>query len=74
MPFLIVERYNFGGLPEPGWLYLENCLANCDWTGVRYAPKTAAEKKNALDKLIGSAKWKVSLDDDDRNFLAKQVK
>jgi hypothetical protein len=74
VPFMIVGGYQLGGVPEAGEWYLDYCLAECDWNGFRYAPKTAAEKAKALDKLIRSPKWKRPLDDDGRDFLAKQVK
>jgi hypothetical protein len=75
VPFLIVHGYrSLSGPGESGAQYLAYCIANCDWAGFRYAPKTAAEKEKALDKLIRSPKWKQPLDDDGRDFLSKQVR
>ena len=53
---------------------VELCIAECEWNRVPFGSKTIAERQQALDKLVHSAKWKKPLDDDERDFLAKQAK
>jgi hypothetical protein len=74
VPFMSVRGYFLSGKAESSEQYLSYCLANCDWTGFRYATKTAAEQTNALDKLIRSNKWKRPLKDYERDFLTNQVR
>ncbi|MDB5306218.1 MAG: hypothetical protein JWO38_420 [Gemmataceae bacterium] len=74
VPFLVVRGYVLGGYPEPAREYLDYCLDKCDWSTKKYKPKTAEEKQKALAKLMASDKWKVPLTDDEKRFLADQIK
>lgn len=74
IPFLIVRGYRLLKQSEPATWYVEYCLQKCDWTTIRYNPKTADEKKDALAKLLASTKWKAVLDARDREFLAAQIR
>jgi hypothetical protein len=58
VPFLITNGYNLGGEPESGESYLRYCLANCDWTTARFAPKSLSEKTRAAHKLSASPRWR----------------
>jgi hypothetical protein len=40
----------------------------------KYSVKTAQQKRDTLEKLLASDKWKATLDDSDRKFLADQIK
>jgi hypothetical protein len=73
IPFLIARGYLVAGFPEPAEKYLDYCLENCDWNPVRYVPKTAEEKTQALGKLVKSPKWKRPLDEQEREFLMSQI-
>ena len=73
VPFDIVWGYsNFGAPPQPRE-FIRYCLANCDWSKTRFAPKTELQKKAALAKLIASSKWRKTLEKSDRDFFAAQI-
>jgi hypothetical protein len=57
VPFFVVRGYALGGVPESGESYLQYCLANCDWSTVRFNVKTATEKTRAVAKLMLCKKW-----------------
>jgi uncharacterized protein YceK len=73
VPFHVVTGYLLGGFPEPGSNYLKYCLAECDWTGEKYKPKTAVEKQAALAKLVASPRWKTPLTPEQVKVLAAQI-
>ena len=57
VPFMVVQGYTIGGLPESDESYLHYCEVNCDWTDVKYSVKTVQQKQNALAKFTSSDKW-----------------
>ena len=57
VPFMIVAGYILGGMPEPDESYLHYCETNCDWTDLKYTPKTDQQKRSALEKLLSSDEW-----------------
>jgi hypothetical protein len=73
IPFDITWGYSIHGAPEPPQEYVRYCMANCDWSGIKFEPKTGQQKKEALAKLIASPKWRTPLDQRDRDFLAAQI-
>lgn len=74
VPFLVVTGYIVGGFPEPARDYLRHCIDTCTWNTEIFKPKTAAEKRTALAKLFASPKWKKPLTDEEKDFLADQIK
>lgn len=70
VPFMITGGYTVAGFPEPREKYLVYCLTNCDWSTVRFTPRTTAEKNQALDKLLASPKWKTP---PGREFFSSQI-
>ena len=60
MPFKVL--YGGGGMngggPESGASYLRYCMTNCDWSAFRFHEPSFAEKRNPLQKLISSSKWR----------------
>ncbi len=74
IPFLITRGYILGGVPESPTQYLKYCLKTCDWNPHSFASKSKAEKQAALEKLLSSEKWKRKLNEDEREFLASQIK
>jgi hypothetical protein len=73
VPFLITKGYSLIGLPETSEAYLEYCETNGDWSAFRYSVKTTQQKRDALKKLFASDKWKATLNDTERKFLANQI-
>jgi hypothetical protein len=73
VPFLVVTGYFGAGAPESDELYLRYAETHLDWSAVRYAAKTPQEKRDALEKLFASPRWKTPLDASDRNFLGDQI-
>ncbi len=73
VPFDITGGEMLGGLFESDEDYVQYCLDNCDWSPQRYRVGSAAELQAALDKLLGSPKWKRPLNEDDREILAAQI-
>jgi hypothetical protein len=74
VPFLITTGYALRGRAEPASSYVKYCLRNCDWSSERFRPKTQKEKQNALARLLASPKWGTPLGDQDKAFLASQIK
>jgi hypothetical protein len=74
IPFLIVDGYVLAGKPESPERYVDYCLKECDWGTADYKPRAAEEKKKALKSLITSKKWKQPLTDEEKKFLAAQIK
>jgi hypothetical protein len=73
IPFLITYGYVVGGLPESDESYLQYCETHGDWSTFRYSVKTAQQKRDALNKLFASDKWKTTLTDSERKSLAEQI-
>jgi hypothetical protein len=74
VPFCVVAGYTLGGQPESPEQYLDYCLKECAWGATEFKPRTAVEKEKALEALLASKKWKKPLTDDERKFLAAQIK
>ena len=74
IPFRLTCGYNLGGVAESSGMYLAYCLRDCDWVAQSYCLKSDAEKKDALEILLASPKWKKPLSASDRAFLAAQIK
>jgi len=73
VPFIIVRGYSMFGAPERPYMYVRYCMTNCDWSSLRFKPKTEEQKKKALAKLIASQKWQRPLEQEDRDFFAAQI-
>jgi hypothetical protein len=73
VPFLITGGYELLGAPERDEGYLRYCETNGDWTAFKYDAKTAEQKRDALQKLLASDKWKVALNDRERKFFSDQI-
>lgn len=54
VPFFITYGYHLAGMPESSEKYLSYCEQNCDWSTLRYQPKTPEQKRAALDKLLAT--------------------
>lgn len=74
VPFVVIKGYAIFGFPEMADHYLKYCVETCDWNPDKFKAKTADEKKKALEKLLASKKFKEPLTDDEKEFLAKQIK
>jgi hypothetical protein len=76
VPFLIVNcSARVGsGWPEPTSDYLDYCIKDCDWSATEFKPLNAEQKKNALNKLLASKKWKVPLTDEEKKMFEAQIK
>jgi hypothetical protein len=74
VPFLITQGYSLGGRAEPAESYLKYCMRNCDWNSAPFKPKTEHQRRQALDKLLASPKWKAQLGAPEKAFLSSQVK
>jgi hypothetical protein len=73
VPFLIANGYILAGLAETSEAYLRYCETQSDWSVVRYSEKTTQEKRDALNMLLTSRKWKTVLTDPERKFLTDQI-
>jgi hypothetical protein len=74
VPFFVVKGYTGFGSPEDAKDYLDYCVKNCDWNPLKSKPKTADEKRKALEKLVASPKWKKPLSDDEVSMSKEQIK
>jgi hypothetical protein len=75
VPFLVVRGYMNEGIVDPHYMesYVRYCVANCDWSSVRFTTKTMEQKKDALTKLLASHKWRQSLEAYERDYLKAQI-
>ena len=73
IPFLVVQGYGIGGLPENPADYVRYCLTQCDWNTEHFRLRSPAEKRKALEKLLASHKWTRPLYMEERKFLASQT-
>lgn len=74
VPFLITRGYALAGHPEDPREYVQYCLRACDRNPYRYRLRTAEEKHRALEKLLGSSRWKRPLEIDEERFFAAQIR
>ena len=75
VPFLITRGYSLGGKAELGKDYLKYyCMKECDWNTAAFKTVSPKDKQAALAKLLVSTKWKGRLSDEDKKFLAEQIK
>jgi hypothetical protein len=73
VPFAIVGGYSILGAPPESQAYIRYCMTNCDWSGIKFEPKTEQQKKDALAKLIASPKWRRQIEQRDRDFFTAQI-
>jgi len=76
VPFLVLRGRQIGGLdgsPEAATAYLDHCLEVGDWSGTAFFPKTDAERKAALEKLLADPRLKDKLSPGERTLLAGQI-
>jgi hypothetical protein len=75
IPFAVVYGYTYEGtwFPHAAESYVHYCMSNCAWSSIRFSLKTAAEKKEAVRKLIASAKWRSPPADWVRQYLKDQI-
>jgi len=73
IPFAVAQGYRLAGRAELASSYLNYCMTNCDWSRFNYHAVTEAEKNAALQKLLGSDKWKRGLNAEERQFLSGQI-
>ena len=74
VPFLVAKTVTisqgFGGTPTR---YVEYCLKNCDWNPYQFKPKTAEEKRKALEKLLATPSIRKESGRRPKVFLASQI-
>jgi hypothetical protein len=71
VPFAITRVYGpYYGTDDN---YVKYCMANCDWSKYKFTSKTEQEKNVALIKLLSSTKWKMPLNQDERNWFSSQI-
>ncbi len=74
VPFVVVRGYTLEGKAETSLQYLNFCLENCEWSGIRLEKITDEGINKALEKLLASKKWKSPLVESERQFLSSQIK
>lgn len=74
IPFLIVEGYTLGGVPEASERYVRYCREGCRWADTQFRPRTPDEKQRALSRLLADKRWKRPLDSGERAFLEDQIR
>jgi hypothetical protein len=73
VPILVVRGYMLAGQAEPLEAYLDYCLANGRWVTERYAQKSRADIRAAIEQLIAAGHWPRPLREDELAFLRGQV-
>ena len=74
VPFLITRNDLIHAELEPSDRYLNYCETNCDWNATRFFVKSKTELQDSLNKLLASSKWKRPLNEDERDFLTRQIR
>ncbi|HEY0981809.1 MULTISPECIES: hypothetical protein [unclassified Schlesneria] len=72
IPVVIVRGYTLFGCAESSAEYVEYCLNECDWSRFEFRARSPAEKSKALQTLLASPKWKLALDDTEKECLSSQ--
>ena len=73
VPFIIVRGYSVFGASELPFMYVRYCMTNCNWSSIRFEPKSEEQKKKAMLKLIASPKWQLPLEQEDRDYFNLQI-
>ena len=74
IPFLVVQGYSLGGLPESAEMYLQYCIENCEWKQKKYAAVNQEQLNAAQAKLIARIEESgQQLNTYERSFLEKQI-
>jgi hypothetical protein len=74
VPFLIATGYRGTGVPESAESYLRYCIKNCEWNSYQFKAQTMQDKQKALEKLLASRKWRSQLCEEEKSFLASQIR
>jgi hypothetical protein len=74
IPFFLTRGDLVAGLPERPCRYVDYCSEQCDWSPVRFGPKSPEEKQTALAKLLASPKWGRQLGSSEIEPFARQVR
>jgi hypothetical protein len=74
IPFSICTGYAIFATPEPPEDYVRYCMTNCDWSSIRFEPKTKKQKQEALAKLLASPKWHTTIGKSPPDYLAAQTR
>ncbi|WP_397569330.1 hypothetical protein [Schlesneria sp. T3-172] len=72
IPVVIVRGYTLFGCAESPDAYLEYCLDECEWSRFEFRARSPAVKSKALQTLLASPKWKLALDDTEKQYLSSQ--
>ena len=72
-PFWIAQGYRSGGFRSSVEQYVRYCIAECDWSALRFRELSATERRASLDRLLSSPKWKRPLDERECWFLSSQI-
>ena len=75
IPFAVVNGYIYEGLwdPHAAESYVHYCATNCVWSSIHFTLKSEAQKRQALQKLIASPKWRRPLETWERQVLTDQI-
>jgi hypothetical protein len=74
VPFFVARCYILGGEPELPTKYVRYCIEECDWSTLKFTPKSKEEKQKALAKMLLAPRLKGKLDEDERETLEAQIK
>lgn len=75
IPFAIVYGYSGGGVvnSHAAESFVQYCITYGAWSNYRFTPKSDAEKRAALKKLIASPKWRQPLKPPEQEYLTAQI-
>jgi hypothetical protein len=73
VPFQVATTYILGGVAERPGKYVSHCVENCDWVADRHDPRSAQQRRAALEKLLASRALKGRVREYDREFLVAQI-
>lgn len=73
VPILLAWGYVVDSKAELSRIYLDFCLANCNWREAHYSARSQDELEGIVAKWLTSRKWPVPLSDRDQRFFTAQA-
>jgi hypothetical protein len=74
VPFMVAGDCGLAGIPEPPKAYVRYCIEECDWSNIKFTPRSKDQKQKALEKLLSAPKLKGKLNKFEREAFEDQIK
>jgi hypothetical protein len=72
IPILITRGFFLAGVPEQSEDYLEECIRDGSWRGVKYTAVDQTHLDTIIEEFINATKWKRPLSPEEESFMRRQ--